>query len=70
MPCYDPRDNNNGSELYSRIDTLQARCDYLTDLLCKAGRAAYAKKQPPLDVEQWWAEHCSWDAARGEPWSK
>lgn len=66
MPCFDPRDPST-PEL---IINLEKRCDQLTDLLCKAGRAAYAKQPPPMEVEAWWAQHCSWDESRGESWTQ
>jgi hypothetical protein len=59
MPCYDSRDDPS---------YLQENIDYLTDLLCKAGRAFATKTEPPPDVLNWWEEHRKEDEARGEKW--
>jgi hypothetical protein len=77
MPCFDPQDQPrvvervvNGVSVQWKVEAerLSARCDALTKLLCKAGRARKNKTDIPVDVLNWWDEHCEIDRKHGEPW--
>lgn len=76
MPCFDGR-SGDGRVVYEKgfdpdskriIQNQKKRLDSLTDLLCKAGRARSNKTDIPLEVLQWWDDHCKLDKKRGEPW--
>lgn len=74
MPCNSPEPTRD--ELYEdfinnlpkEIKRLKKECDYLTDLLCMAGRAYTNKTAIPNDVLKWWEDHKKWDDARGSKW--
>lgn len=75
MPCYDARDNvrvvyEKGVDPYYKAEAerLSARCKEMTILLCAAGRARYRKEEIPVEVLNWWDEHCTLDREHGEPW--
>lgn len=73
MPCYDPDEAKENHEA-------RAKCDALTDMLCRVGRALTSDgfhhtrsgvkslRRMPQDVLKWWACHAVEDAARGQPW--
>ncbi len=75
MPCSDSRDNvtiryEKGVDpaYQHEAQRLSKRCQELTQLLCKAGRAKYGRTDIPPEVLNWWQEHCKLDRAHGEPW--
>ena len=75
MPCFDTRDRIKvvyakgvDPSYRDEAERLSKRCKELTALLCKAGRARYHKTDIPVEVLNWWQEHCKIDAAHGEPW--
>jgi len=65
---HDPYYKNAYKDEVARNRKLKARNDLLADLLCKAGRAKYARTDIPGEVIDWWREHCRFDRSRGEPW--
>lgn len=67
MPCYDHRSSGSYIEEHTVAPLRQER-DLLADLLCKAGRAAFAGEPVPADVIEWWVEHARFDALRSEAW--
>lgn len=75
MPCYDERDRvqtvfKDGHDPYFKAEAerLSARCKELTTLFCAAGRARHRKEEIPVEVLNWWDEHCKLDLEHGEPW--
>lgn len=76
MPCYDHRDSAsyvNETEVISlklEVEELKKRCNFFTDLLCKAGKSFYNSSEPPQDLLDWWKHHEEWDRKRGEPWDE
>ena len=73
MPCTDggipyQEPTSKQRKKIQRIQ-LEEKVDYLTDLLCQAGRARYNNRERiPVEVLEWWQDHCEIDAERGEPW--
>lgn len=67
MPC---SDSNWETIKDSSESLLKERCNHLTNLLCKVGRALENNNSMPDDVLQFWKAHKQFDEARGEPWNK
>lgn len=63
MPCYDIRDHPA-----HYASALEKDVKELTELLCKAGRAYWAKEAVPYEVMRWWEWHSKIDASKGKPW--
>jgi len=69
MPCYDPRDRDDGLQARRENSELQVRLDQRTDQLCRVLKhMEYVDKviydTLPEDVRQWHSKHKEFDALR------